>query len=173
MHFGKWNDTVHSSSMQSARQEKALREHMEVKQIDKINCTAIIENMSGTKTYSVGLDSCTCPDFVDRQLPCKHIYKLYYTLYGSDCSSSKVNKVLLVSCILGGWFGLHYFESKRVGMGLLYLFTFGLFCFGWFYDIYRIACNKFYAKSKSGSVGQPFRTSDLGNGVTASWHKNF
>ena len=51
----------------------------------------------------------------------------------------------LLLCILGGWLGLHHFYTKRVGLGVLYLFTFGLFCFGWIYDIYRICTNKYYS----------------------------
>ena len=40
----------------------------------------------------------------------------------------------LLMCIFGGWFGLHKFAEKKVGMGVLYLFTGGLFCIGWFVD---------------------------------------
>lgn len=36
--------------------------------------------------------------------------------------------------LLGGWFGLHKFLSGKVGMGFVYLFTLGLFGFGWIYD---------------------------------------
>lgn len=38
--------------------------------------------------------------------------------------------------LLGGMFGLHKFLSGKVGMGLLYLCTFGLFGFGWLYDCF-------------------------------------
>lgn len=34
-----------------------------------------------------------------------------------------------------GWFGLHKFLQKKVGIGFLYLFTFGLFGIGWIIDI--------------------------------------
>jgi len=43
-----------------------------------------------------------------------------------------------------GYFGIHYFYVNKVGMGLVYLFTFGLFGIGWFVDIIRIASGKFY-----------------------------
>ena len=44
----------------------------------------------------------------------------------------------LILCIFGGWFGLHHFYNKKIGLGLLYLFTGGLFCIGWILDIVKI-----------------------------------
>lgn len=49
----------------------------------------------------------------------------------------------LIMCIFGGWFGLHHFYTKNIGMGILYLLTVGLFCIGWWVDIYRICTDKF------------------------------
>jgi hypothetical protein len=43
--------------------------------------------------------------------------------------------VALVLCILFGWFGVHRFYLGYTGMGILYLFTFGLFGIGWLIDI--------------------------------------
>jgi hypothetical protein len=42
-----------------------------------------------------------------------------------------------VICLLFGWLGVHKFREKKIGMGILYLCTFGLFCIGWFVDIVR------------------------------------
>lgn len=39
-----------------------------------------------------------------------------------------------VICLLFGWLGVHKFREKKIGMGILYLCTFGLFCIGWFVD---------------------------------------
>lgn len=39
--------------------------------------------------------------------------------------------------LLGGPFGIHKFATKKYGMGLLYLFTGGLFCIGWIIDIFK------------------------------------
>lgn len=36
--------------------------------------------------------------------------------------------------VLLGWCGIHKFLQKKAGMGIIYLFTFGLFGIGWFYD---------------------------------------
>lgn len=37
-------------------------------------------------------------------------------------------------CLFLGYWGVHKFYEGRVGLGLLYLFTFGLFGFGWIID---------------------------------------
>ncbi len=36
--------------------------------------------------------------------------------------------------LFGGWFGLHKYMDGKIGMGLLYTFTAGLFYIGWIYD---------------------------------------
>ena len=41
----------------------------------------------------------------------------------------------LIITILFGWFGLHKFIDKKPLQGLAYIFTFGLFIFGWIIDI--------------------------------------
>ena len=46
--------------------------------------------------------------------------------------------VELILTIFGGGFGLHYFYKRKFGMGLLYLFTVGLFGIGWIVDIFRV-----------------------------------
>ena len=38
-------------------------------------------------------------------------------------------------CLFLGFFGAHKFYEERIGMGLLYLFTGGLFGFGWFFNL--------------------------------------
>ena len=40
----------------------------------------------------------------------------------------------LLICYFLGIFGVHKFREKKMGLGILYLFTFGLFGFGWLYD---------------------------------------
>lgn len=41
-------------------------------------------------------------------------------------------------CLLLGYFGAHKFYEGKVGMGILYLLTFGLFGIGWIIDIFAI-----------------------------------
>lgn len=47
--------------------------------------------------------------------------------------------VALTLCVLLGWLGAHKFYEGKSGMGILYLFTCGLFCIGWIVDIAVIA----------------------------------
>ncbi len=50
----------------------------------------------------------------------------------------KNKEISLVLCVLGGWFGLHHFYNKKIGLGFLYFCTCGLFCIGWIIDIFKI-----------------------------------
>lgn len=42
-----------------------------------------------------------------------------------------------VICLLFGWLGVHKFREKKIGIGILYLCTLGLFCIGWMVDVIR------------------------------------
>lgn len=42
--------------------------------------------------------------------------------------------VAFLLCFFFGYLGAHRFYEERIASGLLYLFTFGLFGFGWFFD---------------------------------------
>lgn len=60
--WGGWNTKVHASQQQKVRQHRAYR---------------ILEERSGDYSeYITSLESCSCPDFQERKLPCKHIYCL-------------------------------------------------------------------------------------------------
>ena len=48
-------------------------------------------------------------------------------------------------CFLFGYFGVHKFMEKKIGMGVLYLCTVGLFGFGWIYD-----CVKYFMAAVKG-----------------------
>lgn len=61
--------------------------------------------------------------------------------------SRKSKGVALILCIFLGYFGVHYFYIGKTGMGLLYLFTLGLFGIGWVIDIFRIASGSFRDKN--------------------------
>jgi len=49
-------------------------------------------------------------------------------------------------CLFLGVFGVHKFYEERIGMGILYLFTAGLFGIGWLVDIILLLCkpNPYY-----------------------------
>jgi DNA polymerase III epsilon subunit-like protein len=47
----------------------------------------------------------------------------------------KSQNVVLVLALLFGWLGAHRFYVGKIGTGMLYLFTFGLFGVGWAFDV--------------------------------------
>ncbi len=57
--------------------------------------------------------------------------------------SRKSKTVALLLCIFLGYFGVHKFYVGKVGMGILYLLTMGLFGIGWIVDICLIATGSF------------------------------
>lgn len=66
--------------------------------------------------------------------------------------SDKSKKVTLFLCIFGGMVGLHNFYVGKFLRGIIFLFTIGLFGFGWVYDIIKIAMGQF-----TDSVGAPVK----------------
>ena len=60
----------------------------------------------------------------------------------------KVKTFALLLCIFLGMYGAHRFYEGRIGTGILWLFTFGMFGIGWLVDVIRIACapNPYYIK---------------------------
>lgn len=60
---------------------------------------------------------------------------------------SRKNKIFsLILCLFFGYFGAHQFYVGKAGMGVLYIFTVGLFGFGWFVDLIMIATGNFKDK---------------------------
>ncbi len=57
--------------------------------------------------------------------------------------SAKSKMVTLILAIVLGAIGAHRFYVGKTGSGILYLFTMGLFGFGWIYDIIKIASGTF------------------------------
>lgn len=71
--------------------------------------------------------------------------------YVTNTSDKKKGTALLL-CILGGFFWLHQYYVGKIGMGLVYTFTGGLFGIGWFIDIFRIISGSF-----RDNIGAPLR----------------
>lgn len=57
--------------------------------------------------------------------------------------SNKSKTVSLLLCIFLGVLGVHRFYVGKIGTGLLYLFTGGLFGIGWFVDVVLIIAGRF------------------------------
>lgn len=60
--------------------------------------------------------------------------------------SQKKKSTALLLCLFGGYIGLHHFYVGKIGMGILYLCTVGLFGIGWIADIARVVAGKFKDK---------------------------
>lgn len=58
-------------------------------------------------------------------------------------TSDKSKKTALLLCVLGGFIGLHNFYVGKIGRGVLYALTAGLFLFGWIGDIIAISTGGF------------------------------
>lgn len=58
--------------------------------------------------------------------------------------------VTLLLCIFIGWLGIHKFYEGKIGMGIIYLLTGGVFGICWIIDIIKIVLNK--EKDKSGLI---------------------
>ena len=77
----KWNP-VHMSKGQPARMQRALTQSIVIREISKKG----VAKMQGAKgeTYKTGFQSCSCPDFGERGMPCKHMYLLAIRYAGFD-----------------------------------------------------------------------------------------
>lgn len=83
--FGPWDPSVHAAPGQYARFGRAMARPLspfskggkstEILGFDKETNSVRVKGRMD-RVYSVSLDRCTCPDFQERGLPCKHIYAL-------------------------------------------------------------------------------------------------
>jgi hypothetical protein len=62
------------------------------------------------------------------------------TVVYEEPRAEKNKWVAFVLCCLFGWLGAHKVYEGKTKKGLLYLFTFGLFGFGWMFDIIALLC---------------------------------
>jgi SWIM zinc finger len=66
--WGSWSSQIHVSGIQRNRQYRGYSIH-------HVECS-ILKTADGwlIHEYGLTLENCACPDFVERKLPCKHIY---------------------------------------------------------------------------------------------------
>lgn len=94
---------------------------------------------------------CDCPMPVKRREP-QNSYKADNEAEPAQSSFVPLTNrriIALFLCFFGGYFGLHNFYVGRIGRGILYVFTVGIFGFGWIYDLILILCGVF--KDKDGN----------------------
>lgn len=58
-------------------------------------------------------------------------------------TSEKSRTVALLLCVFLGFLGIHRFYVGKIGTGVIYLFTIGIFGLGWLYDILQILMGGF------------------------------
>lgn len=69
-----WEASIHQTEDQQKRLASSKAASCTPSVLDKDNCCAHFHGRRGN--YETCLDNCTCADFLRRQLPCKHIYRL-------------------------------------------------------------------------------------------------
>lgn len=57
--------------------------------------------------------------------------------------SDKSQIAALLICLFFGVIGVHRFYVGKIGTGVLYIFTGGVFGIGWIVDLITIACGNF------------------------------
>ena len=68
----------------------------------------------------------------------------------ADQISNKSKGTAAVLCFLLGGLGIHRFYVGKIGTGILYLLSAGLFGIGWVVDFIMILCGSF--KDKDGAL---------------------
>jgi hypothetical protein len=61
--------------------------------------------------------------------------------------SQKSRLAVVLLCLFLGWFGIHRFYVGKIGTGILWLFTGGLFGLGWVIDFIVALCGSSTDKS--------------------------
>ena len=104
-------------------------------------------NSSGRRTATIGIPGTGLSYSHTSKSGRKKSTKGINTSYVVEKNPMKTGLVPMILTILFGWMGIQWFISGRIGMGFLYLFTFGLFGIGWIVDIVRQIV-AFIAKAK-------------------------
>lgn len=95
-----WEYGIHTDDAQISRQSRAMTYPFNF-QIDEENQIARFSSTSDLPYYDTTLANCTCNDFQERKLPCKHIYRLAVELkyieiikrQGGGYDSDKLNGI--------------------------------------------------------------------------------
>ena len=74
------------------------------------------------------------PQIVNNYINNTYDYRTTNNTLPSINRRSKSKMTALVLCLFLGFFGAHKFYEGKTGLGILYIFTFGLFGVGWLVD---------------------------------------
>lgn len=74
-----WDVSIHEDQAQIERQGRAIKYPMDYG-INAGSRTAWFSSTSDLPYYETSLSACTCYDFQERKLPCKHMYRLAHEL---------------------------------------------------------------------------------------------
>lgn len=85
-----WDNRIHDDECQLTRQRRALCQAIPIEINTKL-CSATFISRYSDKIYKSDLVSCTCADFSERSLPCKHMYRLFYELNHAPSNSKIIN----------------------------------------------------------------------------------
>lgn len=91
MEFGIWDNDIHELPEQKKRFKSSLTSKLIPISVDRDAQTGQF-NGSGKEPYNTTLNNCDCFDFIRRNMPCKHIYRLAIELGLIDTSHLDVEK---------------------------------------------------------------------------------
>lgn len=75
---------------QIIRQKRALHQCVPIA-INSKDCNGIFVSHLNNKIYNTDFYCCSCPDYVNRKQPCKHMYRLFYEISTSNTNNSIIN----------------------------------------------------------------------------------
>lgn len=95
--WSAWDNAIHDEEKQVDRQRRS-QTYPFTFSINRKNETATFSSTSSLPFYETSLSSCTCFDFQDRKLPCKHIYRLASELGYIEIVNLKPTRADILSC---------------------------------------------------------------------------
>ncbi len=116
-----------------------------------------------TQLATRDLDRVTLPQ---HEKNCGFVGGLGETVRTESAVSHKSYAVTLVLAIFFGFAGFHRFYVGKVGTGLLWFLTAGMFVFGWLIDIFTVLAGNFTDKAGAWVKPKQRETSVTADGVT-------
>lgn len=101
----------------------------------KISEAAVVCPLCGAQVETLKQDPASQPNIVINN---NNANNNVNTVVGGVGGTLKNKWVAFLLCLFLGGFGAHKFYEGKIGMGILYLCTGGLFCIGWIIDLIRI-----------------------------------